>query len=87
MLSTRAWWTSLPISLRADELQVGVVAAGYVGGAVACVEDLMDGGSTARASCSRLAEWRRTMAAVRMAPRGLALPVPAMSGAEPWTGS
>ena len=27
------------------------------------------------------------MAAVRIAPRGLALPVPAMSGAEPWTGS
>ena len=24
---------------------------------------------------------------MRIAPRGLALPVPAMSGAEPWTGS
>ena len=43
--------------------------------------------STALASCSRLAEWRRTIAAVRIAPSGLALPVPAMSGAEPCTGS
>ena len=44
MVSTRAWWTSLPISLGGDESAGWGVAAGDVGGAVAGVEDLVDGG-------------------------------------------
>ena len=51
------------------------VAAGDVRGAVAGGENVLRRRlSMAWASCSSLAEWRRTMAAVRMAPRGLAFP-------------
>ena len=43
--------------------------------------------STACASASSPSEWRSSMAALRMAASGLAMPCPAMSGAEPWIGS
>ncbi|CAM5263158.1 hypothetical protein RLIN73S_01618 [Rhodanobacter lindaniclasticus] len=36
---------------------------------------------------SRPNEWRSNRAAERIAPTGLATPLPAMSGAEPWIGS
>jgi hypothetical protein len=38
------------------------------------------------ASAGRPSEWRSSMAAERMVPMGLAIPLPAMSGAEPWMG-
>ena len=43
--------------------------------------------SIASASAATPREWRRSMAALRMAPMGLATPRPAMSGADPWMGS
>ena len=43
--------------------------------------------SMARASCSRPRLWRNAMAQLLSMPTGLAIPRPAMSGAEPWTGS
>ena len=40
-----------------------------------------------RAASSSNPRWRSSMAAERMAAVGLAMPLPAMSGAEPWIGS
>lgn len=58
-----------------------------VGGAVAFAEgrfhsllDFVGGGVL-------IEEYRRSMAAERMVAQGLAMPCPAMSGAEPWIGS
>lgn len=43
--------------------------------------------SIALAGLSSPSEYRRSMAALRIVPIGLAIPWPAMSGAEPWIGS
>src|SRR5204862_521054 len=43
--------------------------------------------STFCAASSLPSEWRSSIAAERIAAHGFALPVPAMSGAEPWIGS
>ena len=43
--------------------------------------------STARASFSKPREYRRSIAKLRMVPIGLAMPCPAISGADPWIGS
>ena len=43
--------------------------------------------STARASFSNPSEYRRSIAKLRMVPIGLAMPCPAISGADPWIGS
>ena len=36
---------------------------------------------------SSSSEWRSSIATLRIVPMGLAMPLPAMSGAEPWIGS
>lgn len=43
--------------------------------------------SMAAAYLSRPSEYRRSIAALRIVPIGFAMPLPAMSGAEPWIGS
>ena len=43
--------------------------------------------STARAICGRRNACSSIIATVRIAPVGLAMPLPAMSGAAPWIGS
>ena len=43
--------------------------------------------SMAFAGFSKRREYRRSIAALRIVPIGLAIPFPAMSGAEPWMGS
>jgi hypothetical protein len=43
--------------------------------------------SMARASTARFNECRRSIATLRIAPMGFAMPRPAMSGADPWIGS
>ena len=43
--------------------------------------------STAAASASNPSEWRSSIAALKIVAYGLAMPLPAMSGAEPWIGS
>ena len=70
-----------------DEVLAGSVSAGDVGGAVAGFEHLADGGFDGGGVLFQVGGVAETMAAVRIAPSGLALPVPAMSGADPCTGS
>ena len=43
--------------------------------------------SIACAGFSRPKEYRRSIAALRIVPIGLAIPLPAISGADPWMGS
>ncbi len=43
--------------------------------------------STRSASFSMASEYRKSIAAERIAAIGFAMPLPAMSGAVPWTGS
>ncbi len=43
--------------------------------------------SMALASASSPSECRSSIAALRIVPSGFAMPLPAMSGAEPWIGS
>ena len=80
--------TFAPISVVERTLKPCVLLRARSGVRKPCFEDLADGGFDGGGFGFKAAAVAQNQTPpVRIAPSGLASPLPAMSGAEPWTGS